>query len=60
MNYKNNTSLILIIVQVSILYNAILLGWKVKKINENKYELSKKLSDLNNFDYDLFINKLLQ
>ena len=33
---------IIYILQVACVYNAIVLGWDVRKIGENKYELRKK------------------
>ena len=55
----NKTKLILCILQITTLYNAMQLGWKVTKIGNRKYELSKKISEINNFDFECFINKIL-
>lgn len=51
--------LIIYIMQIISVYNAILLGWKVKKIGNNKYELSIKNVEAENINLLDFINKLV-
>lgn len=58
----NNKNMILITTQVITLYNISLLGWTIKKIGHQQYELSKKITDIDNFDnFDLsiFIDNVL-
>lgn len=58
MNLEYNNILICLIQIVSI-YNAIFLGWKVKKIGLKTYELSKKIKEPNTFDINEFINDIV-
>ena len=61
-NFDNqNRELILCILQITTLYNAMQYGWNVKKIGNRRYELSKKLSeinDFNDFNLDVFVNSI--
>lgn len=58
MNKEYSITLICLIQIVSI-YNALLLGWKVKKIGIKTYEFSKKMEDPLNFDFNNFINQVV-
>ena len=56
---NSNKKLLLYILQVITIYNAIILGWSVKKIGCRKYELSKKLININEqFDLITFIEQI--
>lgn len=55
-NVHLNRAIILYILQMTTLYNAMVLGWKVKKIGNNRYELSKKIDEINEFDLKNFVN----
>jgi len=46
------------IFQIATLYNAYSLGWTIKKIDDRTYELTKKINDLNNFELDMFLNRI--
>ena len=69
MNYKpnyvgndiflENRRLILYILQIATIYNAITLGWRVRKIGSRKFELSKKISELGDFDFADFVHKIV-
>lgn len=52
-------NLILYIIQIVSIYNAVILGWKVKKIGYNKYELSKKNIEPTKFKFNDFITKII-
>lgn len=56
--YKKD--IILLIVQIVTLYHASTLGWKVKKIGNRKYELSKSISEIENFDLTKFMNNIVR
>tara|TARA_A100000164_G_C21796355_1_gene718371 strand:+ start:170 stop:331 length:162 start_codon:yes stop_codon:yes gene_type:complete len=49
---KNN---IIYILKFIIIYNALNDGWKIKKINNNKYIFSKKIVDIVNNDLEYII-----
>jgi hypothetical protein len=60
---NQNRDLILCILQMTTLYNVMQKGWKVTKINNNTFELTKKISqiknfDINSFDLELFIDDI--
>ena len=42
--------IIIHILQIVTLYNAVMLGWTIKKINNNTFELTKSIDNIN---YDL-------
>ncbi|AYV78611.1 MAG: hypothetical protein Edafosvirus20_11 [Edafosvirus sp.] len=44
--------IVLYILKIATLYNAIILGWNVRQIGPNKFELSKKVKDMNKLDYN--------
>jgi hypothetical protein len=50
---------LLCILQIVSIYNAIILGWKVKKIGKNTFEFSKKLEKETNFNFDQFIDDIV-
>jgi hypothetical protein len=54
----SETYVLLIIIQIISIYNAISMGWKVKKIDTNKYELSKQIPDINLSDFIEKITRL--
>ena len=51
--------LLLYILQVVTIYNAIILGWEVKKIGTRTYKLSKKIKDLSQFELTTFLKEIL-
>ena len=59
MNYSlfychNNYKVLLThILQIITVFNAIVMGWNVKKIGNNKYLFSKKISEIKESDYNL-------
>ena len=58
-NYdKKNRDLILCILQISTLYNVMNRGWDIRQIGTRKYELSKKICELDNFDFKNFIREV--
>ncbi|AYV82000.1 MAG: hypothetical protein Homavirus2_4 [Homavirus sp.] len=58
-NFDNqNRELILCILQITTLYNAMQYGWNVKKIGNRQYELSKKLSEIADFNLEVFVNHI--
>lgn len=40
---QNQNILLLYLIQIISIYNAILMGWNVKKLSKNTYELTKKI-----------------
>lgn len=57
-----NREIMLYLVQIISIYNAIILGWQVKKIGLNTYELSRQISDnVCDYNYDLnnFVNNIV-
>lgn len=51
--------IILYILQITMIYNAISLGWNIKKISNKKYELTKTFTETDNIDLDKFVDTLL-
>lgn len=58
MSYIPGITVCIYILQIATIHNALKLGWKVRKIGSNKYELTKKISELENFQFPEFINKI--
>ena len=57
--YHNKSMAIYIyIIQIVTIYNAMMLGWQVKKIGQRKYELSKDIAELQDFDFEYFVDKI--
>lgn len=56
---EESKSLIMIIVQVVTIYNAINLGWKVRKIADRQYELSRIMCDDEIFNFENFVNQIV-
>lgn len=53
--------LIICVIQVIALYNIMIMGWSVKKIGHNKYELSKTIDyDDRNFNINKFLETIVQ
>lgn len=52
--------LFITVVQILTIYNALKRGWKVRKISDKKYELSKDASDVTNFNLDSFIDEIFK
>lgn len=48
------------ILQIIIVQNALMLGWKVKKINFNKYELTKNVMIADDFNMNTFMDDLIK
>ena len=46
----NNHKLVILILQFMALMNAVLLGWKVKKVESKKFIICKKVSELTELD----------
>lgn len=60
--HLHNKNIALIIIKIMTLYNAIMMGWNIKRKDNNTYELSKKMSKINNsdnFDLKLFAKNIL-
>ena len=51
--------IILYILQVAMIYNAISLGWNVKKVNNKKFILTKIISKTDKTDLNKFMDTLL-
>lgn len=51
--------IILYILQVAMIYNAISLGWNVKKVNNKKFILTKIIPNSETVDLDKFVDTLL-
>lgn len=68
MNKNINTKLrdyhrlIVLILQITALTNAVLLGWKVKKVEGNKFIICKKLNELTELDNNTikFLDTIMQ
>lgn len=56
---SKSTDLILCIIQLVAIYNAIVYGWKVTRIGNKKFELSKKVDKIENFDLDRFLDEII-
>lgn len=56
--YKN---FILIMLQIITIYNAIKLGWKVKKIDNRTFKLSKNINESfhQNFELGIFLKEIV-
>lgn len=52
-------NVLLYILQIVSIYNAIVMGWTVKKINSNTYELTKKNIRDQDIDLNTFINQII-
>jgi hypothetical protein len=64
-NYNNdalefNKKIIIQVIQLATIYNAIKKGWRIKKLNYNTYELTKKIDDIGNFNFYEFMNDIVQ
>ncbi len=59
-NDKHDKSLLIYILQIVAIYNAIMDGWKVKKIGIRKYELSKKINTSEDIELNYFLKKLVE
>ena len=53
-----NKDILIYIIQIVSIYNAILLGWKVRKIGNNKYELTKSNQNMESFCLEKFIKNI--
>lgn len=51
-------NIILYILQITTLYNAMVMGWKVKKIGDKTYELSKKINEVGEFGLKNFMEQI--
>lgn len=51
-------SIVICIIQIVTIYHAINQGWKIKKIGNQTYQLSKSISDSCNFNLKKFINQI--
>lgn len=58
-NQDYNKKMTMFVLQIMAIYNAIVLGWEVKKISQNSYELSKKVTEVSNLNLHDFIDSLL-
>lgn len=55
---KFNKELSLFMVEIIVLQNAKFLGWNVVKISDNKYKLSKRISNVDDFNLKYFLDKI--
>lgn len=55
----NSNKMVLYFVKIITLYNAIILGWNIQKIEGNTYELSKEIVDDSNLNLGLFLNQIV-
>jgi len=46
--------------QIITISNAIAMGWKVTRINHRTYEISKKMSEIQNQDIDYWMTKFIK
>jgi len=56
---QNQNILLLYLIQIISIYNAILMGWNVKKLGKNTYELTKKM-DVSDNNLTNFIEAITQ
>jgi len=56
---QNQNILLLYLIQIISIYNAILMGWNVKKLGKNTYELTKKI-DVSDNNLTKFIEAITQ
>lgn len=58
----NYNQLFILILQITALTNAVLLGWNIKEIKNNKFIISKKINNLTDLDNNtvLFLNTIMQ
>jgi hypothetical protein len=54
MNSIYNKKYVIFILQLTIIINAINMGWSINHINNNKIILSKKISKITKFDDNLY------
>jgi ABC-type uncharacterized transport system permease subunit len=54
-----NVAVYVYLLQIIAVYNAIMLGWQVKKIGQQKYELSKNITELQDFDFKYFMKNII-
>ena len=57
--YMDN-ALTLYVFKLVILFNAYSMGWEIRKINNNSYELKKKIGTQKSFNLEQFINHLTE
>lgn len=57
---QNNKELIIRILQIITIYNAIIKGWKVKKIDYKTYELTKNITDIQTFNLYNFMTDITE
>lgn len=55
----NNREILIYILQILAIYNAIILGWDVKKLDNNKYEFSKKMPIDKNYSLTNFVDNIV-
>lgn len=55
----NQNVVLLYLIQIISIYNAILMGWNVKKLGKNTYELTKKI-DIQSNNLTTFVNTITQ
>ena len=53
-----NKDILLYIIQIISIYNAIKLGWNIKKIGKNKYELTRPRESMEDFCLETFIRSI--
>lgn len=56
---NNQNILLLYLIQIISIYNAILMGWNVKKLGKNTYELTKKI-DVSDNNLTNFVEAITQ
>ena len=55
----HNQEIILWILQVVTIYNAMILGWNIRKISDKRYELTKNINELTDFELKSFVKKIV-
>jgi len=55
----SNPIFVLCILRIMTLYNARMDGWRVKRIGNKRYELSKMVSDVDAFNLEEFMNRIV-
>ena len=54
-----NKDILIYILQIVTLYNAISLGWRIKKINCKTYELTKQINNIETFNFNDFCESIV-
>jgi len=62
LNKINNSKLFVLILQIVSLTNAVMLGWRIKKVEGNKFIICKKIDQLTELDNNTskFLDTIMQ